>query len=270
MTTLEQVVDEATIEIAPHGDPTSIEWRNHRVDSSQVGRFLGIYLTNHPGNATLWSPAPYEDGPNAGRWYSENLNGLQMTQDANLIYTDIKIPLNLPNGQPAEGQEYWIRYKMDEGGNKHTIAVVRDEIDRYWIALNIDYMDNGQQETKTINVPGSVFKYLWQLPMNQGVPFMNGASLDPANNQSEFVEFFDRLYNLIDTFQTDPLNGDPWKVMACSRIINRNTPWLYQTIINPAELDLALLKAIAEPDVLNHDLLYPTKVSVTMQDFYNG
>ncbi|RMG25796.1 MAG: hypothetical protein D6732_22030 [Methanobacteriota archaeon] len=130
MNPLEQVVDSALIGIDHDNVSTPNKWKNHRTDSSFVGNFLTFYLTNDTGIVNFWSTAPDENG----RWYSENLDGLSMIQAGNIIGTQIPLPLVLPsNNQPAEGQEFWIRYKLVDDDYNGTIAQIDDEIDR-WIS----------------------------------------------------------------------------------------------------------------------------------------
>jgi hypothetical protein len=269
MSSLEQVVDSAVVAVDPGNVSTSPVWKNHKVDSSLVGLFLNIYLTNSGNTATLWSPDPDENG----RWYSENLDGLQMVLDGDIIGTYLEIPLTLPNGQPAEGQEYWIRYKLKHSDSDFTTAKVVDEIDRYLIKLTIKYMDNGQEKTTDFYTPGSVYNYLMGFDNASNVVWANNLTLDPPTappsnpEDHPFTRFFARLYSMIDTFQSNPVNGDPWLVKSCSKIVNRNTPPGHQGV-NPFLDQLVLIKGISEGDVTVHDELYPTRVRVEMQDFY--
>ncbi|NOX35950.1 MAG: hypothetical protein GXO78_00280 [Calditrichaeota bacterium] len=272
MKPLGKVADSAVIGVDSDNVSTSPQWKNHRTDSSQVGRFLTIYLTSEGSDPTLWLPAPYKAGPNKGRWYSENLDGLQMVLDGNGIGTDVKIPLTLPNGQNAEGQEYWIRYKLKHGDNDFTVAKVVDEIDRYLITLNIDYKDNGEDKTTSFYVPGSVYNYLMGFDPSSNVVWVNNLKLEPPTEKPSdyeddpFTRFFVRLYDMLETFETNPIEGDPWLVKSTTKIINRNTPWGYKGT-NPFLDQLVLIKGIATPDVLEQDELYPTAVRVAMRNF---
>ena len=265
MSTLDSVVDSALIGVDHDNVSTPNKWKNHKTDASQVGLFLRFYLTNDTGDPILWTPAPDE----TGRWYSENLDGLDMVLDANIIGTYKEIPLVLPaNNQNAEGQEYWIRYKLVDDDNNGTIAVIRDEIDRYRSKFVIDYVDNGEQKQLSFFVPNSVFKYLLGYNIDEPTPWVPNLTLSP--NDSSFKEFFSRLYDIIETFESDPVNGDLWKVLAYTKIVNRNTPPGYSQPENPFLDTLMLIKGIATPDVLEHDALYPTLVTAKLEDFYNG
>ena len=268
MSALDTVVDSALIGVDPNNVSTPNKWKNHRTNMSQVGIFLQFFLTNDTGDSILWTPAPDE----TGRWYSENLEGLQMWLSGNIIGSIVDVPLVLPaNSRNAEGQEYWIRYKLVDDDNNGTVAVIRDEIDRYRNTISIDYKDNGVDKNVSFYAPGSVVKYLFGLDIDQPMPeWMNGSSLDPVNNTQEFVDFFSRLYDIIETFESDPVNGDPWKVLAYTKIVNRNTPPGYSQPENPFLDTLMLIKGIATPDVLEHDALYPTLVTARLEDFYNG
>ncbi len=267
MNALDTVVDSALIGVDPNNVSTPNKWKNHRTDYSVVGAFLRFYLTNDTNNSILWTPAPDE----TGRWYSENLEGLDMTLDSNLIYSLKKLPLVLPaNNRNAEGQEYWIRYKLNDDDNNGTIAVIRDEIDRYLSKFVIDYVDNGEQKQVGFLVPNSVFKYLLGYNIDEPTPWVPNTTIDPNVDQQRFVDFFSKLYDIIETFESDPVNGDPWKVLAYTKIVNRNTPPGYSQPENPFLDTLMLIKGIATPDVLEHDALYPTLVTARLEDFYNG
>ncbi len=263
-----QMIDEANFSIELPENISTLKIKHHAVQYSVVGKPLTIYLNNSERNANLWKiPDEMPD------WYSSNLEKLEINLENGKIYSGAIIEKEL-DGNLAEGQEYYIRYFLKTSESSGILGEVVDEIDRYLIKFKIDYIDNDASQSIEFFVPNSVYKYLLGFDISQPVMWVSNLVLEPpATNPSDpeddpFTRFFHRLYNLIITGESSPVTGDPWQILAYSKIINRNTPRNYSEDLNPfIENDLALIKNISEPDVLNHDSLYPTKVSAIFESF---
>ena len=255
------MIDEANFSIVEPSAVETTKIKHHTVQYSVIGRGIIIYLNNNPINPAIWRfPVQLID------WHSKNLTELELELDYNKLFTN-KILEEQLDGAPAEGQEYRIKYFLRTSENTGIFGEVIDEIDRYLTKFIIDYNDNGEQKQVDFFVPNSVFKYLLGYNIEEPTPWIPMLTISP--NDSSFTEFFSRLYDIIDTFESDPVNGDPWKVLAYTKIVNRNTPPGYSQPENPFLDTLMLIKSIATPDVLEHDALYPTLVSVKLEDFYS-
>ena len=256
-----QMIDEAHFSIVEPSAVETTKIKHHTVQYSVIGRPITIYLNNNPINISIWRfPEQLID------WHSKNLTELELELDYNEIFTN-KILEEQLDGAPAEGQEYRIKYFLKTSENTGIFGKVIDEIDRYLTKFIVDYNDSGEQKQVDYFVPNSVFKYLLGYNIDEPTPWVPNLTLSP--NDSSFKEFFSRLYDIIETFESDPVNGDPWKVLAYTKIVNRNTPPGYSQPENPFLDTLILIKGIATPDVLEHDALYPTLVSVKLEDFYS-
>jgi len=184
------------------------------------------------------------------------------------VISTTEVPATLA-GQPTEGQEFWFRYKLKDDDFNGTIGKAIDEFDRYRTKFKINYTydDNGTPTPGEIEfyAPGSVTKHLMGWNEGDPMPWHPVKTLNPNDQQQEFEDYFARLYDLIDTAQSHPFQN-PDVTKQYGKIVNRNTPPGY-TAPNPFLTDLARIKTIATGDVLQQDELYPTLVTLTMEDF---
>lgn len=253
--TLEELTDDARIQV-DQDNSTVGKIYNHTIYFTFVGSYLSSRLTSNHNNTTLWTVP--DDGP----WYSDNLGELNMFQSSDNVVSLVEVPATLA-GQPTEGQEFWFRYKLKDDDFNGTIGKAIDEFDRYRTKFTIQYNDNGTPGEIEFYAPGSVTKHL--MGWNEGDPMPFHETLTIEDYEPLFVDYFDRLYNLIDTAQSDPFQN-PDVTKQYGKIVNRNTPPGY-TAPNPFLTDLARIKTIATGDVLQHDELYPTLVTLRMEDF---
>lgn len=240
-----QTLDDAVI--TSTNDPqqyTSREVRDHTVDPSYVGIPLGATVHDAIGSTTGWELLGA----------SENIEHLQPGGSGNIYGTFS------PATEQDAYKEYWLKYRaLDSGSQSSGITrIVDDEIDRYKTVFSIDYIENnGNVQTVEIIAPNSVTKYLMGWNSEDPIQYVPFQSINPVLQQQEFVDYFARLQEMVT---------NPDYNLKVSRIVNRNTPSPVPDP-NPAYAKIALLDAISQGDVLNHDELYPTLIVLDMTDF---
>ncbi len=126
------------------------------------------------------------------------------------------------------------------------------------LLINLTYIENGgSTQTVEIIAPNSVTKYLMGWNPEDPIQFEPLQSINPLLQEQLFVDFFARLQEIVT---------NPQYQLKVSRVVNRNTPSPVPDP-NPAYAKVALLDAISQGDVLNHDDLYPINVNLYLTDF---
>lgn len=246
-----ETIDDAVLSFTDDDSQiTTNKLRDHYVDGGIVGRYISASPNSNPASTTIWELGNYDPK-------LDELGGLVFIGGIIGSYNQIQTTLA---GKPTEGQEYWIEYRLKDSDSSGSIGRIDDEFDRYRTRFTVDYMydDNGTMTPASINfyAPNSVTKYLMGLDENTPLTWNPGQTINPANNN--FPLFFQRLTDLIN---------DSNYAMKRSRVVNRNTPYPYTDSDNPFEVTLAQLNAISQGDVRLHDALYPTLVTLGMENF---
>jgi hypothetical protein len=250
-TEMTQTIDDSVLSFTDDDTQvTTNKLRDHLVDGSGVGMYISASPNSNPASTTVWELGDYDPK-------LDELGGIVLM--AGIIGSYNKIPPTL-NGQPTEGQEYWIEYRLKDSDSTGTIGRIDEEFDRYRTKFIIDYMfdDDGTMTPASLDfyAPNSVVKYLMGWDENSPMTWNPAQTINPANNN--FVPFFQRV--------TDLLNNPDYELKR-SRLVNRNTPYPYTDPLNPFEVTLAQLDAIAQGDVHEQDELYPTLVTLNMENY---
>lgn len=222
---------------------TTREVRNHAVQSSYVGTPLSTTLNDAQGSTSGWELMGY----------SENIEHLNLLGSGSIIGS------LAPPTEDDVGKEYTLMYRAFDNSSEDSgiVGIVDEEIDRYKTQFTIDYMANGQPTTVDFKAPNSVTKYLMGWNPNDPIAFLDEQQLDPIATTQLFVDYFARFQEFLTQSQY---------LLGRSRVVNRNTT-VPVPDPNPVYGTLALLEAISEGDVLNHDELYPTLITLNMTDF---